>query len=99
MARPASIVNRPNVRDGSNPVVSIVRRSLPIYPGKQTSSKPVGTSEKCQTDLPLMTACGQTRDRFKEAPKIKISEASEQSLSALDQSGLHRKLLGTSMLI
>jgi hypothetical protein len=31
-----------------NRVVLTVRRSLPVYPDKQTSSKPVGTSQKCQ---------------------------------------------------
>jgi hypothetical protein len=32
----------------ANLVVLTLRRPLLVYPGKQTSSKPVGTSQKCQ---------------------------------------------------
>src|SRR6266852_5217193 len=35
--------------DSTNRVVPTVRRSLPVYPDKQTFSEPVGMSQRCQT--------------------------------------------------
>jgi hypothetical protein len=32
-----------------NSAVLAVRRSLPVYPNKQTNSEPAATSQKCQT--------------------------------------------------
>jgi hypothetical protein len=37
----------------ANRVVFSVRRRLPVYPGEQTSSEPVGMSEKCQKQAVL----------------------------------------------
>jgi hypothetical protein len=40
-------------RDGVNLVTLTVRRSLPVYPDKQTSSEPVGMSQRCQSTKSL----------------------------------------------
>jgi hypothetical protein len=69
-----SVLHRANCsrscRSWVNRVVTTVRRSLPVYPDKQTFSVPVGMSQRChfRTHAPQQTAClseGQTPLTFR----------------------------------